>query len=46
MTWQARAMYAAALQLTPHTPNVYVSLASLSKPPEDARLLRCVIALR
>ena len=38
-------MYKLALPLAPTTPNVYVSLASISRPPEAARLLRHAIAL-
>ena len=39
-------MYLAALQLSPAVPNVYISLASISPPPENARLFRKAIALR
>ena len=43
---EARALYLAALPLAPGVANVYVSLASLSAAPENARLLRYAIALQ
>lgn len=43
---EARAMYEAALPLASHTANVYLSLSSLSTPPENVRLLRRAIVLQ
>ena len=43
---EARAMYAAALPLAPHVANVYISLASISPPPLNARYLRHAIDLQ